>query len=113
MKQVLLNVLSNAFDAVEGKGDKTVLVDAHVKQGLVNIVVRDSGCGFADPERVFDPFFSTKGVGKGSGLGLSVCYGIVKQQGGDIRAHNVEPHGACITIELPAAQQGLALASGS
>jgi len=113
MKQVLLNVLSNAFDAVEGNGEKKVFVDAQLQHGSVHLTIRDSGCGFADPERVFDPFFSTKGVGKGSGLGLSVCYGIVKQHGGDIRAHNLEPNGACITIELPAAQQELALASGS
>lgn len=113
MKQVLLNVLSNAFDAVEGNRDKKVSVQAKVSHGLVNLTVRDSGNGFADPDRVFDPFFSTKGVGKGSGLGLSVCYGIVKQHGGDIRAHNLEPNGACITIELPAVQQELALASGS
>jgi two-component system NtrC family sensor kinase len=113
MKQVLLNLLSNAFDAVDGENEKKISVDAAVSQGSVHLIVRDSGPGFVDPERVFDPFFSTKGIGKGSGLGLSVCYGIVKQHGGDIRAHNLEPHGACITIELPAAQQQLALASGS
>lgn len=113
MKQVLLNVFGNAFDAVEGNSEKKITVDATVSDGKVSIVVCDSGHGFPDPERVFDPFFSTKGVGKGSGLGLSVCYGIVKQHGGDIRANNLDPNGACITIELPSAQQELALATGS
>jgi signal transduction histidine kinase len=78
--------------------------------GIISVTVLDSGDGFRDPERVFDPFFTTKAVGKGTGLGLSVCYGIIKQHGGDIRAFNTEPHGAGVTIEIPIAQQELALA---
>ena len=80
-----------------------------MNHGIVNVTVCDTGVGFQDPDRVFDPFFTTKGVGKGPGLGLSVCYGILKQHGGDIRAFNVQPHGAGVTIELPVAQQELAL----
>jgi signal transduction histidine kinase len=112
LKQVFLNILTNAFDAVEGSaGDagKQVTVRGHLDNGIVTVEVCDSGSGFPDPERAFDPFFSTKGVGKGPGLGLSVCYGIVKQHGGDIRARNLSPQGACITVELPSAQQELAL----
>ncbi len=78
--------------------------------GIISVTVTDSGDGFRDPDRVFDPFFTTKAVGKGTGLGLSVCYGIIKQHGGDIRAFNIEPHGAGVTIEIPVAQQELALA---
>ena len=113
LKQVLLNILHNAFDAVENSEKKEVSVRAALAHGIVSISVTDSGSGFHDPDRVFDPFFTTKGVGKGSGLGLSVCYGIVKQHGGDIRASNLSPRGARIIIELPAAQQELALATGS
>ena len=51
----------------------------------------------------FDPFFTTKDPGKGPGLGLSVSYGIIKQHGGDIRAYNLHPSGACVLIELPIA----------
>jgi two-component system NtrC family sensor kinase len=110
LKQVFLNLLNNAFDAVEPTQDKTISVRAALKMGIITITVTDSGDGFRDPDRVFDPFFTTKAVGKGTGLGLSVCYGIVKQHGGDIRAFNTEPHGAGVTIELPVAQQELALA---
>jgi signal transduction histidine kinase len=109
LKQVLLNLLNNAFDAVDASDDKRITVRASLNHGIVNVTVCDTGVGFQDPDRVFDPFFTTKGVGKGPGLGLSVCYGILKQHGGDIRAFNVQPHGAGVTIELPVAQQELAL----
>jgi two-component system NtrC family sensor kinase len=113
LKQVLLNILSNAFEAVETSERKLVTVRAETNHGIVTVTVSDSGSGFSEPERVFDPFFTTKGVGKGTGLGLSVCYGIVKQHGGDIRAFNVQPRGAGITLEFPVAQQELALTSES
>ena len=113
LKQVFLNLLNNAFDAVEGSPEKTIVIRAGLKMGIVTVTVTDSGDGFRDPERVFDPFFTTKAVGKGTGLGLSVCYGIVKQHGGDIRAFNTEPRGAGVTIEIPVAQQELALAMNS
>jgi two-component system, NtrC family, sensor kinase len=114
LKQIFLNLLNNAFDAVDNSDKKCVTVRAGLNHGIVSITVIDSGFGFSNPERVFGPFFTTKGVGKGPGLGLSVCYGIVKQHGGEIRAFNVEPHGAGVTIELSAAQQELALtASGN
>ncbi|HWR13191.1 MAG TPA: ATP-binding protein [Terriglobales bacterium] len=109
LKQVFLNVLGNALEAVDGLEHRKITVRAGLNHGIVSVTVVDSGLGFADPERVFDPFFTTKGVGKGPGLGLSVCYGIVKQHGGEIRAFNAEPRGAGITIEMPAAQQELAL----
>jgi signal transduction histidine kinase len=110
LKQVFLNLLNNAFDAVEPTTEKTINVRAALKMGIISVTVSDTGDGFRDPDRVFDPFFTTKAVGKGTGLGLSVCYGIVKQHGGDIRAFNTEPHGAGVTIEIPVAQQELALA---
>jgi len=113
LKQVFLNLLNNAFDAVEASSEKTITIRAGLKMGIVSVTVTDSGDGFRDPERVFDPFFTTKAVGKGTGLGLSVCYGIVKQHGGDIRAFNTEPRGAGVTIEIPVAQQELALAINS
>jgi two-component system NtrC family sensor kinase len=113
LKQVFLNLLNNAFDAVEPTQEKKITVRAMLKMGIISITVCDSGDGFRDPDRVFDPFFTTKAVGKGTGLGLSVCYGIVKQHGGDIRAFNTDPRGAGVTIEIPVAQQELALAMNS
>jgi len=63
--------------------------------------LRDSGPGLKDRNRIFDPFYTTKKIGKGSGLGLSICYGIVKEHGGDIVAFNHEQGGAVFQIKLP------------
>ena len=63
----------------------------------------DSGPGIFDPKHVFDPFYTTKGVGKGTGLGLSICYGIVKEHGGEISAQNHPSGGALLQVRLPAA----------
>jgi two-component system NtrC family sensor kinase len=63
----------------------------------------DTGRGFTDVSRAFDPFYTTRPVGQGTGLGLSICYGTVKEHSGSIYAQNLEPCGAALTIELPAA----------
>jgi two-component system NtrC family sensor kinase len=63
----------------------------------------DSGPGILDPKHVFDPFYTTKGVGKGTGLGLSICYGIVKEHGGEISARNHADGGALLQVRLPVA----------
>jgi signal transduction histidine kinase len=67
----------------------------------VHIVVSDTGPGFREPSRVFDPFYTTRQPGEGSGLGLSICYGIVREHGGEISAFNLHPHGAAVVVELP------------
>ncbi len=101
LKQVFLNVLSNALDAVETAPEKRITIEAQAQGDRVLLTFADSGPGFSDLNRVFDPFFTTKPVGKGAGLGLSICYGILKAHGGDIYAYNVHPHGACIAMEIP------------
>jgi C4-dicarboxylate-specific signal transduction histidine kinase len=68
------------------------------------IEVEDSGPGFSNLNRALEPFFTTKPAGEGTGLGLSVCYGIVKQRGGALRIENVRPFGARVTVELPIAE---------
>lgn len=103
MKQVFFNLLKNALDAVDGSIRREVRVDAFAQSERVHVRFIDSGRGFADIDRVFDPFYTTKSVGKGTGLGLSVCYGILKEYGGDIEVRNLEQGGACVTIELPLA----------
>ena len=100
-KQILLNLLNNSIDALEGNKAKRIHVTASCSQGRMLLSFEDNGPGFSDVNRVFDPFFTTKPVGKGTGLGLSICYGIVKEHGGEIRAENLEPHGARIVLELP------------
>jgi two-component system, NtrC family, sensor kinase len=101
-KQILINLLNNSIDAMEGMRSKRIRVEALRRGDRVVMSFDDSGPGFANTNRVFDPFYTTKPVGKGTGLGLSICYGIVKEHGGDIQATNLDPHGARVTLELPA-----------
>jgi signal transduction histidine kinase len=70
----------------------------------IHLVVSDTGPGFHEPARVFDPFYTTRQPGQGAGLGLSICYGIVREHGGEISAFNLHPHGAAVVIELPTSQ---------
>jgi len=101
-KQVLLNLINNAIDAVEsGTKPKRIAVRAFQRGGRALIVVEDTGPGFSDLNRAFDPFYTTKPVGRGTGLGLSICHGIVKEHGGEIRLENLAPGGASVTVELP------------
>jgi two-component system NtrC family sensor kinase len=102
LQQVFLNLVNNAVDAVlESSNDGDLWVRTEVKDDRLFVEFTDTGPGVKDASRVFDPFYTTKPVGKGTGLGLSICYGIVTEHGGTIRVRNVQPRGACFTIELP------------
>lgn len=103
LKQVFLNLLNNSLDALHGVEAGRITVEAHQHEDSVRVRFSDNGSGFPNPDRVFDPFFTTKDPGKGPGLGLSVSYGIIKQHGGEISAHNLHPSGASIVIDLPVA----------
>ena len=102
LQQVLVNLLSNAADAVEATPVPQIFVAAHVVDSRVLLTVRDSGPGVADAiaDRIFDPFFTTKRVGSGLGLGLSISYNIMKDFGGDLRVANAPEGGAVFTVEL-------------
>jgi two-component system NtrC family sensor kinase len=102
LQQVFLNLVNNAVDAIlehSSEGDLWVCTRAKAQRLIVEF--KDSGPGVKDASRVFDPFYTTKPVGKGTGLGLSICYGIISEHGGSISVSNVQPSGACFTIELP------------
>jgi two-component system, NtrC family, sensor kinase len=101
LKQILLNILNNAIDAVEDSAKRTITIHALRRGDRVAIQFQDSGPGFSDTNRAFDPFYTTKPVGKGTGLGLSICYGIARECGGEITLANHHPYGAIVTIELP------------
>ena len=101
-KQILLNLLNNSLDAMEGRRDKLIQITAMQQGDRVAVYFEDNGPGFREPNRAFDPFYTTKPVGKGTGLGLSICYGIVKEHGGEIHATNLERGGARVLLELPA-----------
>jgi two-component system C4-dicarboxylate transport sensor histidine kinase DctB len=109
LQQVLVNIVSNAADAVEGLDNRAIDLVARKKSGRITITVRDHGPGVppAIAERIFDPFFSTKGVGKGLGLGLSISYNIVKDFGGSLSVSNHPEGGAIFVVELDAARPAL------
>ena len=102
--QVLLNLVRNALDALEGKGE--VRVSTAVRDGGVELVVADDGPGIP-PElrtRIFEPFFTTKDVGQGSGLGLAICRQIITENhGGTLELDESVARGACFRIRLPLA----------
>jgi PAS domain S-box-containing protein len=104
IEQVFLNIINNSVDAILETGHTGKLrIRIGCEGGHVCTQFADDGAGIKDPKRIFDPFYTTKGVGKGTGLGLSICYGIVKEHGGDITANNAPNGGAVIEVRLPAA----------
>lgn len=105
LQQVLVNLLTNAIDAMAGSTKRHIDLTIQTDAGKAIVAIRDSGPGIADPSRVFEPFYSTKelGASKGLGLGLSISYGIIGSFGGDLTADNRPNGGACFTISLPLA----------
>jgi two-component system C4-dicarboxylate transport sensor histidine kinase DctB len=118
LQQVLINLIANAGDAMAGQPapaprDLAIAITAPAP-GRVRLTVADSGPGIADPERIFDPFYTTKAVGQGGergegmGLGLSISYGIVQSFGGAILGRNLPGGGAEFAVDLDAAAAGTA-----
>ncbi len=105
LQQVLVNIITNAADAVEGLADRRIHVLAERQNDKIILTIRDHGPGVpaAITERIFDPFYTTKGVGKGLGLGLSISYNIVKDFGGSLSVSDHPEGGAVFRIELEAA----------
>ncbi|MEN9059837.1 sensor histidine kinase [Ponticoccus litoralis] len=96
--QVFVNLINNAADAMAGEADKRIAITLE-RGPRLRIGVSDTGPGIADPDRMFEPFYSTKEVGGGMGLGLSISYGLVQSFGGEIRGSNTAS-GAVFTVEL-------------
>jgi signal transduction histidine kinase len=104
MQQVLLNLVQNAHQAMARRpGERALTVRLRPRDDRVAIEVIDTGPGIPPQllSRIFDPFFTTKPPGEGSGLGLSVSYGIVAQHGGRLYAENRPEGGAVFVVELP------------
>jgi len=101
--QVFLHIISNAIDAMEGNEEGLLTISTRVEQEHVEIGFVDTGSGLKEPRRVFEPFYTTKPVGRGVGLGLSTCYGIIRQHGGEIECQNRPEGGAVFRLVLPAA----------
>jgi len=107
IQQVLLNIINNARQAVEGhQRDGRIKINTEFCETNVRITIQDNGPGIPEENlrRIFDPFFTTKEVGKGTGLGLSLCYGIIKEHGGNISVTSRQGEGAAFVIELPIAK---------
>ena len=116
LEQVLVNICVNARDAMPNGGGLTietanVSFDNHFCQAhswaqpgrYVLVRISDSGCGIEKQTmaRMYDPFFTTKEVGKGTGMGLATVYGVVKQSGGDVRVESEPNCGTKFTLYLP------------
>jgi two-component system NtrC family sensor kinase len=101
MRQVMLNILKNAKEAMPKGGTLTVRTSKEDKHALIH--VQDTGVGIPEEIRnkIFEAFFTTKQKVKGVGLGLSVCYGIIKDHGGEIKVESEEGKGTTFTIRLP------------
>jgi signal transduction histidine kinase len=104
LEDALMNLAINARDAMQGQG-RIDFTTTRLEDGTIEIAVSDTGCGMSPElaERVFEPFFTTKPAGKGSGLGLSMVYGFVRQSGGSIAIDSAPGQGTRIRIRLPAA----------
>jgi two-component system NtrC family sensor kinase len=101
IRQVFLNIINNAGDAITGPG--TITISSAVKGDNVLVTIKDTGRGMTSEqmEKIFDPFYTTKEVGKGTGLGLSVSLSIVESMGGTITVQSLPEEGSSFTISLP------------
>ncbi len=100
LRQVFDNVIANSVEATAGSG--SIRIRSEESLGEFRVVISDSGPGIPEEilPKLFTPFFTTKPLGKGTGLGLAVCYGIVKMHGGSIQAGNRAEGGACFDIRI-------------
>jgi two-component system NtrC family sensor kinase len=101
LKQVFLNILNNAVDAIRPPG-RISITTSHA-DSEISVAIADTGKGITEEqiERIFMPFYTTKEVGKGTGLGLSVSYSIVKSLGGKIQVESIPGQGSVFTVVLP------------
>ncbi|MEE8419449.1 MAG: HAMP domain-containing sensor histidine kinase, partial [Dehalococcoidales bacterium] len=108
LTQVFMNLIMNAEEAVKGQGGGNITVSSGVEEGWVKVSVSDDGPGIPreNLDQIFLPFFTTKDIGEGTGLGLSMCYGIITNHGGVINAENNKDGGVTFTVQLPLLGKG-------
>ena len=108
MQQVLLTLISNALDAVAEGKKREIHVEVHQEGDFLQVTVADSGCGIMTEnlERIYDPFFTTKPVGRGTGLGLTTSRSIIDSHGGDITCESKPGLGTTFKIRLPLETKG-------
>jgi signal transduction histidine kinase len=115
LQQVFLNILNNAYDAVQDAGQRgRIKIHTRRQAEMIEVAISDNGTGITDPQRIFDPFYTTKQVGKGTGLGLSICYGIVRAHGGEIQCWNNEAGaGSTFVVRIPVATEAALAAAAT
>ncbi|MCB2170589.1 MAG: GHKL domain-containing protein [Deltaproteobacteria bacterium] len=101
LQQVFLNLISNAIDAIGSNG--AIEVDSRRRDDVIVVNIRDDGPGLSEEKmrKIFDPFYTTKESGKGTGLGLWVSHSIISKMGGNIHVKNNSDKGAVFTVEIP------------
>lgn len=106
LRQVCMNLLINAHQAISGSGLVEITTKV-TKQSMVLFQIEDSGCGIPKDaiDQIWDPFFTTKSVGQGNGLGLAVTYNIIKRLGGDIKVESQVGKGTKFSVRIPACQK--------
>jgi CheY-like chemotaxis protein len=126
--QILTNIALNARDAIQGNGKITIetaeaaFSDSYcaehpgfVPGRYVSLMVSDNGCGMNQEtlSHIFEPFFSTKGIGEGTGLGLATVYGIVKQNNGFINVYSEVDHGTTLKVYFPSLKEDISVTSAA
>jgi signal transduction histidine kinase len=121
--QAFIEIIENAMDALREAGGGSLKISAakatsdnilsDPQPAQVIVQFSDTGPGIREPQRVFDPFYTTKPVGQGTGLGLSAVYGVVQDHNGHIACHNKPEGGALFVMRLPAAAESSAQAAGA
>lgn len=106
--QAFIEIIENAFDALEEAGGGALEINAHRMGDEVVLHFSDNGGGIREPQRVFDPFYTTKPVGSGTGLGLSAVYGVIQEHHGQITCQNKPEGGALFIVRLPVAAEAAA-----
>lgn len=109
LNQVVLNIVVNAAQAMEGRGQLNITSRTRSNQDINEVMIKDSGPGISPEllDQIFEPFFTTKAAGEGTGLGLSVSYAIVKEHKGTIRATSSPEQGTTFTLKFPAVMENL------
>jgi CheY-like chemotaxis protein len=100
LQGVIVNIMNNALDALAGRPGGRLRIHATVEDTMLRLVFEDDGPGLLEPDKVFDPFYTTKEVGEGTGLGLAIAERSIESFGGTIRAENRDEGGARFTIRL-------------
>jgi two-component system NtrC family sensor kinase len=113
LRQVFLNLMTNAVEAMPQGGTLTVRTRS-APPGMITAEIQDTGVGIPSENlsKLFTPFFTTKPIGKGTGLGLAIVYGIIKMHRGQINVKSQVGQGTTFTIQLPI-KLGIAAGSGS